>query len=70
MKKTTTSTGAPCCAPDGPHPAAQLVFRGATPLGAGVEGTSLSRVRTLTVATQDKATQTKGKGPAARGRPI
>lgn len=79
MKMTMTPARALVCAPAAPHTDAVQVFRGATPYGAGVEGTSLSRVRPITAITQDSTVQgavrdntvqDKAMGPAARGKPF
>lgn len=62
VKLTKTATRALICAP-GTH--ASSSFRSAAPFSARIEGTSVSRLRTMTVVAQDQTVDS-----AARGRPL
>ena len=66
MNQTMTPTRALLCRP-ATHSYAPIPVRTA-PFGFGVEGTSLSRVRTLVVIKD--TVQAPAMGPAARGRPL
>ncbi len=66
MNQTMTPTRALVSGPD-THAYSAFPMRTA-PLGVGVEGTSLSRVRTLVVIKD--TVQAPAMGPAARGRPL
>lgn len=74
MKMTMTSPRALVCAPLAAHTSLFDQFRGATPFGAGVEGTSVTRVRTASSVLVRKSAIDKtidpAMGAAARGRPL